>query len=308
MTDDEDAVTAAAWDALDRGLITEQDIDRAVGSSMLGRFRLGEFDGDACLYNTEPAETDTPIHRAVNQCAAMEQMCLLHNTGILPLQLQKGQKVAVIGPLGAENYRDWYTGVASYGVNIRDGLRQRLGTEQVLFDDAYDVVAVQSVLTGKYCTVAEDGTLYASAAEIGERERFRCHDWDFGSMNLYACCNDRYVTEDGAYRATSATPYSWFIREWLKPEPYGDTTLFGSWQDIPMDVAVQPDGTLHAVPHARMPHGSSGWFPWRTAQHGLRRWRSRRMWWCSVWEITPCRWHGSATTVPIWNCRHIRKS
>lgn len=251
MTDDEDAVAAAAWDALDRGLITEQDIDRAVGSSMLGRFRLGEFDGDACLYNTEPAETDTPIHRAVNQCAAMEQMCLLHNTGILPLQLQKGQKVAVIGPLGAENYRDWYTGVASYGVNIRDGLRQRLGTEQVLFDDGYDVVAVQSVLTGKYCTVAEDGTLYASAAEIGERERFRCHDWDFGSMNLYACCNDRYVTEDGAYRATSATPYAWFIREWLKPEPYGDTTLFGSWQDIPMDVAVQPDGTLHAVPHAR---------------------------------------------------------
>ena len=261
------------------------------------------------LYNTEPAETDTPIHRAVNQCAAMEQMCLLHNTGILPLQLQKGQKVAVIGPLGAENYRDWYTGVASYGVNIRDGLRQRLGTEQVLFDDGYDVVAVQSVLTGKYCTVAEDGTLYASAAEIGERERFRCHDWDFGSMNLYACCNDRYVTEDGAYRATSATPYSWFIREWLKPEPYGDTTLFGSWQDIPMDVAVQPDGTLHAFPMpGRMPHGSSGWFPWRTAQHGLRRWRSRRMRWCSVWEITPCRWHGSATTVPIWNCRHIRKS
>ena len=49
MTDDEDAVTAAAWDALDRGLITEQDIDRAVGSSMLGRFRLGEFDGDACF-------------------------------------------------------------------------------------------------------------------------------------------------------------------------------------------------------------------------------------------------------------------
>ena len=72
------------------------------------------------------------MHRAVNQCAAMEQMCLLRNEGLLPLSLKKGQKVAVIGPLGDENYRDWYTGVSSYHVSVLDGLRQRLGEDQVL--------------------------------------------------------------------------------------------------------------------------------------------------------------------------------
>ena len=118
-------------------LLTEADIDRAVGNSLSGRFRLGEFDGDSCPYNTEPAETDTLLHRAVNRCAAMEQMCLLHNRGILPLQLQPDARVAVIGPLGNENYRDWYTGVSSYAVPILEGLRQQLGAENVLFDDGY---------------------------------------------------------------------------------------------------------------------------------------------------------------------------
>ena len=118
-----------------------------MGNSLSGRFRLGEFDGDSCPYNTEPAETDTLLPRAVHRCAAMEQMCLLHNRGILPLQLQPDARIAVIGPLGNENYRDWYTGVSSYAVPILEGLQQQLGAEIVLCDDVYSVVALQSVET-----------------------------------------------------------------------------------------------------------------------------------------------------------------
>ena len=251
MTDADDMVAAAARDALDRGLLTEADIDRAVGNSLSGRFRLGEFDGDSCPYNTEPAETDTLLHRAVNRVAAMEQMCLLHNNGILPLHLRPGAKVAVIGPLGSENYRDWYTGISSYAISVADGLRRQLGEENVLFDDGYDVTALQSVQTGKYFSVAEDGTLHAAADTVGEREKFLLHDWDFGSMNLRACCNGKYVTEDGAYKAISDTPYEWLIREWLRPEPYGDAMRFRSWHDKPMDIALQTDGTLRAVRHGK---------------------------------------------------------
>ena len=177
MTDEADMVAAAARDALDRGLLTEADIDRAVGNSLSGRFRLGEFDGDSCPYNTEPAETDTLLHRAVNRCAAMEQMCLLHNRGILPLQLQPDARVAVIGPLGNENYRDWYTGVSSYAVPILEGLRQQLGAENVLFDDGYSVVALQSVETGKYCTVSADKFSFRRL-EV-PAERFLCHRTHF---------------------------------------------------------------------------------------------------------------------------------
>ena len=181
----------------------------------------------------------------------MEQMCLLHINGILPLHLRPGAKVAVIGPLGSENYRDWYPGISSYAITVADGLRRQLGEENVLFDDGYDVTALQSVQTGKYFSVAEDGTLHAAADTVGEREKFLLHDWDFGSMNLRACCNGKYVTEDGAYKAISDTPYEWLIREWLRPEPYGDAMRFRSWHDKPMDIALQTDGTLRAVRHGK---------------------------------------------------------
>lgn len=252
MTDDAEMVAAAARDALERGLITEAEIDKAIGNALLGRFQLGEFDGKKCPYNTEPVETDTLPHRMVNVLATREQMCLLHNTGILPLRLEPGQTVAVIGPLGAENYRDWYTGTASYAVSIVEALRARLGEEHVLFDNGYDIVAVKSRQTECYCTVHADGTLMASAETVGERERFELHDWDFGSVNLRACASGKYVIEDGAYRAQSDTPYEWFIKEWLKPEVYGDSLLLRSWHDKKMDIAVQPDGTLRVV-HAGRP-------------------------------------------------------
>ncbi len=251
MTDDAEMVAAAGSDALHRGLITEEDIDNAIGACLLARFRLGELDGDNCPFNTEPVETDTLLHRAVNQCAAMEQMCLLHNTGILPLKLNPGTKVAVIGPISRENYRDWYTGTASYAVSVLDALQERLGSENILWDEGYDVVAIRSVQTGKYLTVSEENAVTATADAIGESERFLYHNWDFGSVNLRSCKNGKYVTEDGIYRASGETPYAWFIREWFRPEQYGESMLFRSWHDKPMDIAVQIDGTLRAVKAGR---------------------------------------------------------
>lgn len=251
MTDDWEMVAAAGRDALDRGLLTEEDMDAAIGASLLGRFRLGEFDGEKCPYNTEPVEVDTPIHRAVNRQAALEQMCLLHNNGILPLQKKPGIKVAVIGPIGNENYRDWYTGTSSYQVSVLDGIRKQFGTENVLWDDGYDVVALRSEENGKYLSVTEDTTVKFSADTVGEREKFSLLDWDFGSMNLRSCWNQKYVTENGTYQASSSVLYEWFIREWFKPEPYGDQMRFYSWHDWKMDIAMQPDGTLRAVKNGK---------------------------------------------------------
>ncbi len=117
MTDNAEMVAAAARDALSRHLIMEQDIDRAVGNSLVGRLQLGDLDDAVCPYNTEPVEVDSPAHRLINQTATREQMCLLHNNGILPLELLPNQTIAVIGPLSNENYRNWYTGQFSYATS-----------------------------------------------------------------------------------------------------------------------------------------------------------------------------------------------
>ncbi len=254
MTDNEEMVAEAARNALRKGLLTEADIDKAIGKSLFGRMRLGHFDEDHPYKNMD-VTVDSEESRTVNRRAAMEQVCLLKNDGVLPLS--KGKKIAVIGPIADENYRDWYTGVASYSVSIKEGIERAFGSENVTFDHGYDIVRVKSRLTGKYLGIDNEGVIKAQFDAEDDSTAFQYHNWGMGScwsvsVNLKSCANGKYVIEDGTYKATSKTPYEWFIKEWLKPSwlPDGSVT-FRSWHDWKLDVAVQADGTLTTVPGGR---------------------------------------------------------
>ncbi len=249
MTDPADMVGAAAHDALEKGLITEADIDKAVGNVLYGRFRLGEFD-DEHPYKNIGKNLDTEEHKAACLEAAMKQVCLLKNDGILPLK--KGGRLALVGPLADEIYCDWYTGKASFGVTIKEGLCKEFGAENVLFDNGYDIVAVKSCGNGKYLTLCEDGAVRAIADEITDNAKFEMHDWDFGSVNFKSCANGLYVTEEGCYKAVSKTPYSWFIHEWFKPTVEEGLYSFRSWLDKPTDIYVAENGELRTRKSGRM--------------------------------------------------------
>ncbi|MCM1024624.1 MAG: glycoside hydrolase family 3 C-terminal domain-containing protein [Prevotella sp.] len=242
MNDPADMVAAAAADALEKGLITMSDIDKAVGNVLYGRFRLGEFD-ENYPYRDMKVVPESEESRAVNRRAAMEQFCLLKNDGLLPLE--KGTKIALTGPIADENYADWYTGKSSYAVSIRQGLEAEFGAENVLFDNGYDIVAVKSCGNGKYLSVGGDGSVRAAADGITESCLFELHDWDFGSMNFKSKLNGKYLTESGGvYKAVSDTPYEWFIREWFKPTVYEGKYCFKSWHGKAMDIFVNGDGEL----------------------------------------------------------------
>lgn len=241
MTDGADMVREAAKDALERGLLSEVDIDKAVGNVLLARFRLGEFD-ETHPYKGITYEVDTKESKALNKQAAMEQVCLLKNEGILPLA--KGKKVAVIGPLADENYRDWYTGVASYAVSIKEGIEKEYGKEYVTFDNGYDIVAIKSRKNDNYLAVAEESVIRAVARDIDKTAMFEYHDWDFGSINYRAVCNNRFVKEDGTYKAISEVAYEWFIREWFKPVSYEKDYMFHAWFDWKMDIIVDENDNL----------------------------------------------------------------
>ncbi|MGN0675751.1 MAG: glycoside hydrolase family 3 C-terminal domain-containing protein [Oscillospiraceae bacterium] len=249
MTDPEDMVAAAARDALKRGLITESDVDKAVGNVLYGRFRLGEFDEEHPYKNMNVA-VDSEESRAVNREAAMKQVCLLKNDGILPLD--KNTKVAVIGPLADENYCDWYTGRASYAVSIKQGMENEFGKDNILFDNGYDIVAIKSCKNGKYLTVCENGAVKAISEKIADSTLFEMHDWGFGSINFKSCANGKYVTEDGTYKAVSKTPYEWFIREWFKPTVFEGKYSFRSWHDWAMDIFVNENDELAIRRASRM--------------------------------------------------------
>jgi beta-glucosidase len=88
-------------EALDRGLITEADVDRALVRLFSARLRNGDLPGVRPLSTKTSSVSDvgTPEHGALALEAAEKSLVLLKNDGILPLK-GEGTKIAVIGPLG----------------------------------------------------------------------------------------------------------------------------------------------------------------------------------------------------------------
>jgi beta-glucosidase len=88
-------------EALDRGLITQADVDRALVRLFSARLRNGDLPGVRPLSTktSSIADVGTAQHGALALEAAEKGLVLLKNDGILPLK-GAGTKVAVIGPLG----------------------------------------------------------------------------------------------------------------------------------------------------------------------------------------------------------------
>ncbi len=101
-------------EAVRRGYLAEQDLDRALFRVLSSRFRLGLFDPPAAVRWAQitPAQNDTPEHRRLALEAARESIVLLKNDGLLPLP-KTLRTVAVVGPNADDvavllgNYNGW---------------------------------------------------------------------------------------------------------------------------------------------------------------------------------------------------------
>ena len=117
--------------AVQKGLITEKDIDQALYHTLWTRFRLGLFDpADKVPYSKYTIkDNDTPEHRQVALEIARQSLVLLKNDGILPLDRSKLKRIAVIGPNGKSTsmLHGNYHGSASHPVSILDGIKQLAG-------------------------------------------------------------------------------------------------------------------------------------------------------------------------------------
>lgn len=90
-------------EALDRGLVSEADIDRALERTLGTRFKLGMFDPPEMVpYASIPMSVvGSPEHRALAQEAAAKSVVLLKNRGnILPVS-EKVRTMCVVGPNAA---------------------------------------------------------------------------------------------------------------------------------------------------------------------------------------------------------------
>lgn len=87
------------YQAIERGLVSEQTFERAVKDVLRHKFRAGLFDTGAYLYAEGHIELDTPEERQTAYQIAAQSVVLLENNGVLPLAA--GKNVFLTGPNAA---------------------------------------------------------------------------------------------------------------------------------------------------------------------------------------------------------------
>lgn len=114
-------------EALNLGLIGEEDLDRALTRVLSARFRLGEFDpAEIVPYQAIPEEKlDCQEHRDLALEAAHKAIVLLKNENILPLNVNKIKSIAVIGPNAAECQLGIYSGWPNIRISPLEGIKNK---------------------------------------------------------------------------------------------------------------------------------------------------------------------------------------
>lgn len=260
MLDSRSMVDPAVREALEKGYLTEENLDKAVYSTLLLRFKLGDFDEDHPYAHIDPAKLASPAHKALAVKAAEESVILLENRGMLPLTDDSKCTVAVVGPLANENYTCWYCGYAPNQTPVVKGFREKLGEDRVLFDEGFDRVRIRSEKTCKYLRIAENGAVYADADE-NAADLFERADWDFGAWTLRSVRTGKYLTEDKNFfdetpqdenavtidpgmNCTADVVFGWFVKELLYAKEEDGVLYLDTWQH--RAVAVNDENKLVA--------------------------------------------------------------
>ncbi|TDD60860.1 carbohydrate-binding protein [Kribbella antibiotica] len=237
--DDNDAGPSTRFleEALARGLITQQDIDRAAARALTLRFRLGEFDPAG-----EPSAPDIvgcQAHRELSRDAARQSFVLLKNDDLLPLPADV-RRVAVLGPLADTLQEDWYSGTLPYQVTAVKALTERLGADAVEYCEGAD--RVQFGAAGMALEAAADGVVGLTRSSAG----FDLFDWGGGVCTLRSVRTGRYltVTDDGTLRADHPGPNSWVVNETFELVRIEDGKCLLRHHTTGRYVARQDDGRI----------------------------------------------------------------
>lgn len=230
LTDETETVKNAVREAISRNLLSECDLDRAIGNVLKIRFRLGQFDpqernpyariGESVLWRKGS--------RALALEAARKAVVLLENresggTSALPLHEDTAGTLAVIGPLADAAYRDWYGGTPPYRVTPLQAISGRMPHDRVKFADGSDVVCIRT-LDGRWIATRSwfDGKLAATRPSRLGGEQFRKTDWGWGSLTFRSLQNGSYLTTDDTVLAARADEvWGWYVKERFELVPAG---------------------------------------------------------------------------------------
>ena len=174
--------------ALEDGLLTEAELDRAIINRITIYSILGLMDEKEPVYKKEDyniTKVNTEASRSLSRLASAESVVLLKNNGAAPV---KNREICLFGPFADRNPLDWYSGVNDHPVTIREGL-----------SSDYDVKACSNLFPQVKLVLADgryaglDG-MRLVPVDAGQAEVFDIMLWDHCRITLRAKSNGKLLT------------------------------------------------------------------------------------------------------------------
>ena len=136
-----DTFKPSIYEALQKGLLTEKDLDAAIRGNFYVALRLGLLDADVSKIpyaNIGVTDTVSPWNKPetkafVREVTAKSVVLLKNSADLLPLDKKKIKSIAVIGPRANEVLLDWYSGTPAYAVTILQGIKNAVGKDVEVF-------------------------------------------------------------------------------------------------------------------------------------------------------------------------------
>ena len=139
-----DYYTPYVKEALDKGMLTEADINKAIYGNLFVALKLGLLDDNNSPSpylaigkdSTKTAPFLTEYARNLSREATSKSVVLLKNgatedysAGLLPLDIKRLRKIAIIGPYSNKIVQDWYSGTPPYETTILEAIRGIAGKD-----------------------------------------------------------------------------------------------------------------------------------------------------------------------------------
>lgn len=281
MSDDPKMVKEATLEALELGLITEEDLDTAIRNVLDTKLRLGIYDRNVVnpYMNVSEEVLCCEAHKEVCLRLSRESVVLLKNEkNLLPLsETMDAEDMALVGPLADTWHLDWYGGMPEYRTTLKDGFA-KLGKDIKAYADGYDRVIFRYQEKGLAAT--EDGKLVLSDTP----DTFIKEEWGEGSYTLRCERTGKYVklhpmeetfgvknVVKGEMFVDAAEAFDWFVTEILHMEEQNDGSVIlhdrfhyplmvqedgtvktgDLWEGTPFTMEIMEDGIAKAVEMAK---------------------------------------------------------
>jgi beta-glucosidase len=131
-------------EAVSKGLISEEEINKHIARIMVQRFDLGEMDDDALVPWAKIPMTvvNSDAHKKLALDMAHESMVLLQNmNNVLPLS-KSTKKIAILGPNANDEILMWgsYNGIPNQTSTILDGIKTKLPAQKFFYDKGCNLI------------------------------------------------------------------------------------------------------------------------------------------------------------------------